>query len=166
MRSPPAGQMQTGPGAFVTRFPIVPGSLPTITTSAIHGNMRTLTAEPRHYGIQLSLLKRCIFPPFRLQSQSVPDHRFFRQQQRDQCFPGFAIHVQARRNTPPNQVRHPTDRQFASGCSPPSLATTQLPSATGSWHTLTRTLTVLVQLLYRRTHDALRARRQDQNPGG
>ena len=86
-----------------------------------------------------------------------------RQQQRDRWVPGFAIHVQARRNTPPNRVCHPADRQFASGCSPPSLTTTQLPSATGSWHTLTRTFTVLVQRLHRRTHDALRAKSQKQN---
>jgi len=31
---------------------------------------------------------------------------------------------------PPNRVRSPTDRQFASGCSPPCFAATQLPSAT------------------------------------
>ena len=36
---------------------------------------------------------------------------------------------QARRNTQPNQVRSPADRPFASGCSPPRLAATQLPSA-------------------------------------
>ncbi len=43
---------------------------------------------------------------------------------------GFAINEQARRNTPPNRVRHPTGCPFASGCSPPRLAATQLPSAT------------------------------------
>ena len=44
--------------------------------------------------------------------------------------PGFAIHEQARRCTPPNRVRSPTGCRFASGCSPPRLAATQLPSAT------------------------------------
>ena len=44
--------------------------------------------------------------------------------------PGFALHEQARRNTPPNRVRHPAGCLFASGCSPPRLAATQLPSAT------------------------------------
>ena len=43
---------------------------------------------------------------------------------------GFATHEQARRNTPPNRVRHPTGCRFASGCSPPRLTATQLPSAT------------------------------------
>jgi len=47
--------------------------------------------------------------------------------QRAALLPGFATFVQARRYTPPKQVRHPTDRQFASGYSPPRLATTQLP---------------------------------------
>src|SRR6202035_287390 len=37
---------------------------------------------------------------------------------------------QARRNTPPNRVRHPAGCLFASGCSPPHLTETQLPSAT------------------------------------
>ena len=32
--------------------------------------------------------------------------------------------------TPPNRIRHPTGCSFASGCSPPRLTTTQLPSAT------------------------------------
>ena len=44
--------------------------------------------------------------------------------------PGFAIHEQARRFTPPNRVRHPAGYPFASGCSPRRLAATQLPSAT------------------------------------
>ena len=33
------------------------------------------------------------------------------------------MNEQAHRNTPPKQVRYPTDRQFASGCSPPRLTT-------------------------------------------
>ena len=37
---------------------------------------------------------------------------------------------QARRATPPKRVRRPAGCSFASGCSPPRLATTQLPSAT------------------------------------
>ena len=43
---------------------------------------------------------------------------------------GFAMSGQARRATPPKRVRYPTGCSFASGCSPPRLATTQLPSAT------------------------------------
>jgi hypothetical protein len=40
------------------------------------------------------------------------------------------MNEQARRSSPPNRVRSPTDQQFTSGCSPPRLAATQLPSAT------------------------------------
>ena len=44
--------------------------------------------------------------------------------------PDFAMDEQARHCTPPNRVRYPTGCRFASGCSPPRLAATQLPSAT------------------------------------
>ena len=44
--------------------------------------------------------------------------------------PGFTLHLQARRYTPPNRVRHPAGYPFASGCFPPRLAATQLPLAT------------------------------------
>ncbi len=44
--------------------------------------------------------------------------------------PGFAMSEQARRTTPPKRVRHPAGCSFASSCSPPRLATTQLLSAT------------------------------------
>jgi len=46
----------------------------------------------------------------------------------------FALNPQARRCARPNRVRYPTDCIFASGCSPPHLAVTQLPSASGSGH--------------------------------
>ncbi|VFM97547.1 MAG: hypothetical protein BECKG1743D_GA0114223_102421 [Candidatus Kentron sp. G] len=42
---------------------------------------------------------------------------------------------EARHYIPPNRVRYPTDCLFASGCSPPHLTVTQLPSASESWHT-------------------------------
>ena len=62
------------------------------------------------------------------------------------------MNEQARRSTPPNRVRLPTDRQFASGCSPRRLAPTQLPSATELWHTPTWTFTMLMWRPYGRTH--------------
>ena len=40
------------------------------------------------------------------------------------------MNEQARRSSPPNRVRPPTDRPFALDCSPPRLTATQLPSAT------------------------------------
>ena len=44
---------------------------------------------------------------------------------------GFAIAQQARHGDRPNRVRHPPDCSFTSGCFPPLLAETQLPSVTG-----------------------------------
>src|SRR6266496_3473763 len=59
---------------------------------------------------------------------------------------------------PPNRVRSPTDRQFASGCSPRRFEPTQLPLASELWHTPARTFTVLMWRPHRRTHPARRAR--------
>ena len=73
-------------------------------------------------------LLRHTFLSFRLQPRRLPDHRL-PPRQRVQRVSDFAMNEQARRSSPPNRVRHPTDRQFASGCSPPRLAATQLPSA-------------------------------------
>src|SRR4029450_7150246 len=84
------------------------------------------------------------FPSFRPQPRGTPHHRFLPPRQRDALLPGFTTLVQARRRTPPNQVRHPTDRQFASGCSPPRLAATQLPSATELWPTPAGTSTLQI----------------------
>src|SRR5207245_187543 len=50
--------------------------------------------------------------------------------QRRRLFPGFTTERQARRSVTPNQVRHPADCRFTSGCSPPRLAATQSPSIT------------------------------------
>ena len=72
---------------------------------------------------------RHTFLSFHLQPRELPGHRF-PPRQRDQRFSGFALASQARRSSPPNRVRYPTDRHFASGCSPPRLGATQLPSAT------------------------------------
>src|SRR5262245_41071381 len=79
--------------------------------------------------------------------------------QRDQRVSDFALNEQARRSSPPNRVRSPTDQQFASGCSPPCLGATQLPSATELWHTPTRTFTVLMWRPHGRTHS-----RENGNP--
>ena len=88
-------------------------------------------------------LPRHTFLSFHLQPRELPGHRL-PPRQRDQRVSGFAMESQARRSSPPNRVRYPTDQQFASGCSPPRLAATQLPSATELWHTPTRTFTVLI----------------------
>ena len=103
---------------------------------------KALTPATVHPGGRSPRLSRYTFPTFRLQPRGVLRHRFTRQLQRTGRVSDFAMNEQARRHTPPNRVRHPADRQFASGCSPPRLATTQLPSTTGSWLAPTRTSTV------------------------
>jgi hypothetical protein len=95
-------------------------------------------------------LFRHTFLSFRLQPRGLPGHRL-PPRQRDQRVSDFAMNEQARRSSPPNRVRYPTDQQFASGCSPPRLAATQLPSTTELWHTPTRTFTVLMWRPHGRT---------------
>ena len=123
----------------------LPRPLPT------YGTMGVLTPAAVHPGGRYPRLLPITFRPCRPQPQNAPRHRFVRPVQRDGWVSGFAIRSQARRNIPPNRVRHPTDRPFASGCSPPRLAATQLPSATEFWHTPTRTSTVLVMRHHGRT---------------
>ena len=48
----------------------------------------------------------------------------------DRAILDFALRPQARRTTQPKRVRYPAGCSFASGCSPPRIAATQLPSAT------------------------------------
>ena len=69
-------------------------------------------------------LPRHTFLSFRLQPRGLPGHRL-PPRQRDQRVSDFAMSEQARRSSPPNRVRHPTDRQFASGCSPPRRTMTR-----------------------------------------
>ena len=96
-------------------------------------------------------LPRHTFLSFRLQPRGLPGHRF-PPRQRVQRFSDFAMNEQARRSSPPNRVRHPTDRQFASGCSPPRFTATQLPSATELWHTPAWTFTMLLWRHHGRTY--------------
>ena len=105
----------------------------------------------RHPGNRSPRLSRTNFPTFRLQPRSAPQHRFPRHCQRAGRFPDFAMNEQARRHTPPNRVRHPADCQFASSCSPPRLAATQLLSASGSWLAPAWTSTMLFVRLHGRT---------------
>ena len=120
------------------------GSLITCST------MEALTPAPVHFKGRSPRLLRHTFPSFRLQPRSAPRYRLL-PLQRIGLLPGFATESEARRNTTPNRVRYPTDRQFASSCSPPRLAATQLPSATELWHTPTRTCTVLIWRHHGRT---------------
>ena len=105
-------------------------------------------------------LLRHTFLSFRLQPRGLPEHRL-PPRQRVQQVSDFAMNEQARRSAPPNRVRHPTDRQFASGCSPRCFEPTQLPSATELWLTPTRTSTVQMWRPHERTHS-----RGSGNPAG
>jgi len=99
-------------------------------------------------------LLRHTFLSFHLQPRELPGHRF-PPRQRDQRVSDFTLESQARRSSPPNRVRYPTDRHFASGCSPPRLAATQFPSASELWLSPTRTFTVLMWRPHGRTIPAV-----------
>ena len=113
-----------------------------------YGDSDSCTA---HLPCRSPRLPRHTFLSFRLQPRELPGHRLT-PRQRDQRFSDFALSEQARRSSPPNRVRSPTDRQFASGCSPRRFEPTQLPSATELWHTPARTFTVLMWRHHGRTH--------------
>jgi len=100
-------------------------------------------------------LLRLTFLTFHPQPRDAPVHRFTRHFSVYGEFQASPYPSRLAANIPPNQVRHPTDRQFASGCFPPRLTATQLPSATEPWHAPTRTSTVLI----RRPHGRTRVRR-------
>jgi hypothetical protein len=100
---------------------------------------------------QVSPLAACHFPIVPSSTTLYAATSLFPPLQRAALIPGFATLVQARRHTPPKQVRHPTDRPFASGYSPPRLTTTQLPSATELWPTPTGTCTLQMARPHGRT---------------
>ena len=91
------------------------------------GTMKALTPASVHPRCRSPRLLHHTFPSFRLQPRGLPEHRL-PPRQRVQRVSDFATYEQARRSSPPNRVRSPTDQQFVSGCSPPRLAATQLPS--------------------------------------
>ena len=79
------------------------------------------TARPSLHSVTKHLTRPAIASPLPAQRDRPPG-----------LCPGldFAFRQQAHRHARPNRVRHPTDCRFASGCSPPRLATAQLPLAT------------------------------------
>ena len=110
-----------------------------------------LTAAARHLGSQLSPLISRTLPDVAPPTTWVARMSFYPPKQRMRCVSGFAFSQPARRHTLPNRVRFTAHRQFASGCSPPRFAATQLPSTTGPWLTPTWTLTMLCTRLHGRT---------------
>ena len=105
----------------------------------------------RHPGAQVSPLVSFILPDVPPPTTRVVRKSLWPPDQRLRCVSGFAIPLQARHHSPPNRVRHPADRQFASGCSPPRFAAAQLPSASGFWLSPARTFTLLNKRLHGRT---------------
>ena len=116
---------------------------PTGALTPVQGALRTLTrgnehpprswqvslvhtARPSMHSVTTHLAHPATASPLPTQRGRLPG-----------LYPGldFALSPKARRYARPNRVRHyPTDCMFASGCSPPRLAATQLPLATGSGH--------------------------------
>ena len=115
---------------------------------------------PRSHHRQVSPLATCHFPVVPSSTTLYATASLYPPRQRAALIRGFATLVQARRHTPPKQVRHPTDQQFASGYSPPRLATTQLPSATELWPTPTGTCTLQMARPHGRTLNRSRGRKR------
>jgi hypothetical protein len=79
------------------------------------------TARPSMHSVTKHLARPAITSPLPAQRDRLPGSRPVQD---------FTLNPQARRYARPNRVRHyPTDCMFASGCSPPRLAATQLPLA-------------------------------------
>jgi hypothetical protein len=100
-------------------------------------------------------LLRFAFRMFCLQTRYAPTHR---SNHHDSMSHEFQTSPRMRRlvaNTPPNLVSYPADHLFASGCSPPHITVTQLPSATWLWYTTVRTYTELTKRLPGRTQSHL-----------
>jgi hypothetical protein len=113
--------------------------------------MKALTPAPVHPRCRSPRLLRHTVLSFHLHPRELPGHRFTHHASVTSDFRASLMASQARRSSPPNRVCYPTDQQIASGCSPPRLAATQLPSATELWHTPTRTFTVLMWRPHGRT---------------
>jgi len=147
-----------GPCAcIVLDFPHPPSCLPSLGPGLLSepvsallrtvGTMKALTPARVHRARGSPHFSTRTFLAFRPQPHGAPDHRFGRHASVIGWFQASPLNEQARRNTPPNRVRFTTDRKFASGCSPPRLSATQLPSATGLWPPPVRTLTALIRAL-------------------
>ena len=92
------------------------------------------------------LLQRT-FLTFNPQPQGAPVHRFVRHHSVAGDFQ--ASPTPSRLAATPRRIgfAFATDHQFASGCSPPRFAATQLPLATGLWLTPMRTFTALIRAI-------------------
>src|SRR5690606_6310900 len=108
------------------------------------GTTQALTSTPLHSARGSPRSRHLTFLTFRPQTRGAAHISLYPPSQRMQCVPGFVLSPQPRHSTPPIQVRHPTARLFASGCSPPRLTATRSPSPARSWLASTRTCTALM----------------------
>src|SRR5262245_54875323 len=96
--------------------------------------MRALTPARRSHASQVSSLSPLCLPDIPTPTTSCSPNVAFSVTSARPVVPspdrGFTMNEQARHSIPPKRVRHPPGCPFASGCSPPRLAATQLPSAT------------------------------------
>src|SRR6266480_4954490 len=136
---------------FLSPFPRHDFAFRAFRGSTRNGTMETLTPAALTYDAGLPTYLATSSCRSVSNHVGPPEHRL-PPRQRDQRFSDFAMYEQARRSSPPNRVRYPTDRQFALGCSPPRLAATQLPSATELWLSPAWTFTMLLWRLHGRTH--------------
>ena len=118
------------------------------------GTIRALTPARGHLRRQVSPLTSPHLPDVPPPTTRCVPTSLSTPAQRVGCVSGFALSQEARHALPAESGSSPADRQFASGCSPPRLAATQLPSATEPWHTPTRTFTVLMKRPRGRTGSA------------
>src|SRR5215467_15966737 len=94
------------------------------------GTMKALTPAGLTRTRQVSPLTPLCLPDIPTSTTRAAQRSLCQSPQRHRLLPGFATNEQARHRSTPNQVRHPTDCRFISGCSPPRLTATQLPSIT------------------------------------
>jgi hypothetical protein len=97
------------------------------------GRMRALTPDRLAHTAQVSPLNALCLPNIPPSTTQCSRTSLLQSLQRVRSgpspVPGFATNEQARRYTPPKQVRYPAGCSFASDCSPPRLTATQLSSA-------------------------------------
>ena len=92
------------------------------------GTMKALTPVPLAQTKQVSPLTPPCLQDIPSPTTSYARTSLCQSPQRVRLVPGFALNEQARHAVPPNRVRFATGCPFASSCSPPRIAATQLLS--------------------------------------
>ena len=95
--------------------------------------MKALTPDSLTQTARSLRLRRSAVPTFRPQPRDPPDGRFeYQSPQRHQLFQSSPSMSRLATRSRRNRFVIPTDCQFTSGCSPPRLTATQLPSISGT----------------------------------